>query len=83
MGRGGGRGFGDVESAAVTGWWLGWPGIAVALWVAFVSGAIIGVIRVIRGIGGIKSEMAFGPFLILGSWIAYIWGENLIKLVFP
>ena len=80
--RGRAMGFGDVEIATVMGWWLGWRGIAVALWVAFVSGAIIGVVRVIRGIGGIKSEIAFGPFLLLGSWVAYFWGNIIWRWVF-
>lgn len=66
-------GFGDVEIAAVMGWWLGWPKIVVGLWVAFVGGAIVGVItkRKLHGV------IAFGPFLILGTWIAYLWGDKI------
>jgi leader peptidase (prepilin peptidase)/N-methyltransferase len=84
--RGRAMGFGDVEISAVMGWWLGWPGVAVALWVAFVSGAIVGLICLIGRIGqikGLKSEMAFGPFLILGSWVALLWGGKLITWIFP
>lgn len=80
--RGKAMGFGDVEIAAVMGWWLGWMGVAVALWVAFVSGAIIGVIKGIKGKKGLRGEIAFGPFLIFGSWMAYIWGERLWNLIF-
>ena len=80
--RGRAMGFGDVEIAAVMGWWLGWPKIAPALWVAFVSGAIIGVIRLMRRIGGLKSEIAFGPFLLIGAWVSYIWGTYLWNLMF-
>lgn len=75
-------GSGDIGIAAVMGLWLGWPGILVGLWTAFVTGGVIGGIRVIRGISGMKSKMAFGPFLILGSWIGYLWGDKIISYVF-
>lgn len=70
--RGKAMGFGDVEIAAVLGLWLGWPKTISALWLAFVVGGVIGGIRVIRGISGMKSQIAFGPFLILGGWLAYL-----------
>jgi leader peptidase (prepilin peptidase)/N-methyltransferase len=39
--RGRAMGFGDVEIAAVVGWWLGWPKVLIGLWAAFVSGAVV------------------------------------------
>ena len=80
--RGKAMGFGDVEIAAVMGWWLGWPKIGVALWVAFVIGAIVGVIKLIKRLSNLRSEIAFGPFLLIGAWISYIWGGRLWNLVF-
>ncbi|KKU02961.1 MAG: Prepilin peptidase [Candidatus Amesbacteria bacterium GW2011_GWA1_46_35] len=77
-----GMGEGDIGIAAVAGWWLGWPGIAVGLWVAFVAGGVIGGIRVIRGISGMKSKIAFGPFLIFGAWVGYVWGEKIMTMIF-
>lgn len=79
--RGRGMGFGDVEIAAVMGWWLGWPKVGVALWVAFVGGAGIGVLRVLRGRATMKSHMAFGTFLIIGTWIAYFWGDMIVRWI--
>lgn len=79
--RGRGMGFGDVEMALVMGWWLGWPKIMVALWLAFVVGGVIGGVRVIRGIGGMKSEIAFGPFLIIGTWIAHGMGDDILRII--
>ena len=80
--RGRAMGFGDVEIAAVMGWWLGWPKIAVGLWVAFIIGAIVGSYQLSVGKARLKSEIAFGPFLIIGAWIGYIWGSNLWNLIF-
>jgi len=79
--KGRAMGFGDVEIAAVAGWWLGWPKTGVALWVAFVTGAIVGVWKIWRGKAGLKSEIPFGPFLIIGGWTAYLWGEKIIKFI--
>lgn len=81
--RGKAMGFGDVEIATVMGWWLGWPRIVPALWVAFVSGAIIGIWQLAVGKLKMKSEIAFGPFLVFGAWVAYFVGDIMIKYVFP
>ena len=78
--RGRAMGFGDVEIATVMGMWLGWPKIGVALWVAFVVGGIVGGWLLVGGKKKLKSEIAFGPYLILGAWVAFMWGD-MIKLV--
>ncbi len=70
--KGRGMGFGDVEIAAVMGLWLGWPRIVPALWIAFVSGAAVGMMFLVRGKAKMKTEIAFGPFLLIGTWIAFL-----------
>ncbi len=79
LSRGRAMGFGDVEIAALLGLWLGWPKTAYALWIAFVSGAIVGVYYLLKGQKKLKSQLAFGPFLLLGSWLAYLvqWSHVL------
>ncbi len=79
--KGKAMGFGDVEIAAVLGWWLAWPNILVGLWTAFVTGAIVGSYELLTGRKKLKSEIAFGPFLIFGGWTAYFWGNYLWQLV--
>lgn len=75
--RGRAMGFGDVEIAVVVGWWVGWPIMAVALWVAFVAGGVWGLGLLWWKKAGIKSEVAFGQFLLLGMWVAWIYGERI------
>jgi len=77
-----GMGEGDIGIAAVMGWWLGWPRVAPALWTAFVAGAAYGLWLLAFGKKKMKSKMAFGPWLILGAWIGYVWGDKIIKYVF-
>lgn len=77
-----GMGEGDIGIAAVMGYWLGWPRIAPALWIAFVAGAAYGLWLLVFGRAKMKSQIAFGPWLIFGAWIGYVWGDKIIKYVF-
>ena len=80
--KGKAMGFGDVEIVAVMGWWLGLSKLLSALWVAFVVGAIFGLWQLAKGNKKLSSEIAFGPFLILGTWVAWKYGDIMIRLVF-
>lgn len=97
--RGKWMGLGDVKLAFLMGLILGWPNIAVALFLAFMSGAVVGTILILAGFiarGGeqfsaeencsppdgrytLKSQIPFGPFLILGTFAALFWGQKIIE----
>ena len=72
-------GFGDVKLAILMGLLLGYPNILSALFVAFFLGAIIGVILMLFKKKGLKSEIPFGPFLVLGTLLAHFFGNSLIQ----
>jgi len=74
----GGMGAGDMKMAALMGFYLGWPGVAVALFASFCIGALVGLMLIILRIKGRKDAIPFGPFLALGSLIALFWAEPLI-----
>ena len=76
-----GMGFGDVKLAVFMGLFLGYPKIIVAFYVAFVVGAVISLILIIFKKAGRKTPIPFGPFLILGIFVAWWWGEVIIKLI--
>jgi len=71
-------GLGDVKLAFFMGLFLGFPNILAALFFAFLIGAIIGVVIVSVGRKTLKSEVPFGPFLVIGTFIAFFWGRILI-----
>ncbi len=71
-------GFGDVKLAFLMGLILGPAKVIVALYIAFILGGIIGLILVVSGIKKLKSEMPFGPFLILGTFLAMVFGKALL-----
>lgn len=90
----GGRwmGLGDAKLALGLGWLFGSLGISLALSglvVAFWSGAIVGVALIILSkttkmeglrVRGMKSEIPFAPFLVLGAFLAFIFELNLFGI---
>jgi len=77
--RGKWMGMGDVKLAFFMGLFLGFPQIIVALFLAFLIGAIIGTGLVLAKKRVLKSEVPFGPFLVTGTFIAFFWGEEIIQ----
>ena len=77
--RGRGMGFGDVEVVAVMGVWLPWPKMIIALQLAFIFGAVVGVTQIILKKNKLRGQIAFGTFLMLGAWAAYFWGDTIMK----
>ncbi len=76
--KGKGMGFGDVKFVIFMGFFLGFPNIIVANFIAFFLGAVIGLLLVAKNKKGMKSEVPFGPFLIIGTVIAYFFGEQIV-----
>jgi prepilin signal peptidase PulO-like enzyme (type II secretory pathway) len=75
-------GFGDVKFGFFMGIFLGFPNILVGLYSAFMIGAIIGVGLILAKRKKMKSEIPFGPFLIIGTSIAFFWGNQIINWYF-
>ena len=69
-------GFGDVKLAAILGAILGWQSMLVALFLAFIIGAVVGV--VVKIMGGSRI-IPFGPPLVLGALIALFYGQQIIS----
>lgn len=74
-----GMGLGDVKLVPGLGFLLGLKGVIVALYVAFLSGALIGVVLILLGRKKFGQKVAFGPFLIFGAAVAFGWADGLIE----
>lgn len=74
-----GIGFGDVKFALLMGLSLGYPKIIVAFYIAFLTGALIGIILILFGKAKWKKKIAFGPFLCLGTFVSFVWGEQIAR----
>lgn len=72
-------GFGDVKLAVLAGLLLGFPGILLGLFLAFFFGAIIGIGLIFLKLKGLKSQIPFAPFLIIGTFVTMFWGKEIIN----
>lgn len=77
--KGRGMGFGDVKLSFLMGLFLGFPKIIIALYVAFLTGAVVALILVIWGKKKFRGgTIPFGPFLVIGTVVALIFGEYIL-----
>lgn len=77
--KGKGIGFGDVKFALPLGVLLGPQKTIVALFLAFVTGGIVGAVLLATGKGKYKTAVPFGPFLIFGTVLSLLFGEFLFN----
>ena len=74
-------GLGDAKLAFLIGLFLS-PLLSIAAFMlAFVIGAASGIILIGLGKKTLKSQIAFGPFLVLGATIAFFFSDFIIKLL--
>lgn len=80
--KGKGMGFGDVKFAFLMGLVLGFPNIIVSLYIAFLTGAVVGCILIVWKRKRLKgTSIPFGPFLVLGTFSAIFWGEFIFQKI--
>ena len=72
-------GFGDVKLAFLMGLFLGWPNILVALFLAFLSGSLVGLGLIFAGKKTLKSSVPFGTFLAASTFVVLLWGQEILK----
>jgi prepilin signal peptidase PulO-like enzyme (type II secretory pathway) len=73
-----GMGMGDVKLVLMLGFFLG-KTVLVALFLAFLLGAVTGIVLMFAGVKGRKSQIPFGPFLAMGGITALFYGSWIIE----
>jgi prepilin signal peptidase PulO-like enzyme (type II secretory pathway) len=73
-------GGGDFRLAVLMGVLLGWEKAILALVLAYFIGSIIGIYLLISKKAKGKTQIPFGPFLLLGTIIAIFYGNQIIFL---
>jgi leader peptidase (prepilin peptidase)/N-methyltransferase len=73
----GGMGGGDIKLAGLIGAFVGWPGVAVALFSGFIAGGLVGIVLLALRLRGRKDAIPFGPALAAGALVALFWGEAI------
>ncbi|MBI9011993.1 MAG: prepilin peptidase [Clostridiales bacterium] len=76
-------GGGDIKIMASFGLILGFPKVLMALYLSFIIGAVILTPIMLyqkKKFGEYKSQVPFGPFLCIGTWITFYFGDFLFDL---
>jgi len=79
--KGRGMGLGDVKFAVLGGMIVGLPLFPIWFFVAFLTGATTGIILILGKKAGLKSKIAFGPFLVISIPITLLWGQKIIDII--
>lgn len=71
-------GFGDVKLGIFIGLALGWPLALLAMMIANIAGTLYILPGLLSGLLTRNSRIPFGPFLIIGTIIAMLVGQQII-----
>jgi leader peptidase (prepilin peptidase)/N-methyltransferase len=80
----GGMGDGDIWFGIGLGGLFGWPTTLAMLFISFLIGGVIGIFVIAGKVAkkqyklGKGTEIAYGPFLAIGAYIAMFWGHQLV-----
>ncbi len=74
-------GLGDAKLAVLISLFLNPLSTAIALTLAFIIGAIFGIILIGFGMKTFKSQIAFGPFLVIGATISFFMSDLILKFI--
>ncbi|WP_020619746.1 prepilin peptidase [Paenibacillus daejeonensis] len=69
-------GGGDVKLYIVIGLMLGIKLTLLSLFVASLIGLLVTVVLRLAGRGAYGELVPFGPYIAVGAWCAYLWGEG-------
>ncbi len=72
-----GMGGGDIKFLAMVGAFLGWKAALLALMLASIVGAVVGIALLLAKVMERGQYIPFGPYLALGSVVAMLWGLEI------
>jgi prepilin signal peptidase PulO-like enzyme (type II secretory pathway) len=72
-------GGGDIRLGVLMGVILGWKLTIIALFMAYVLGAIVGIILLILAKKKRDSQIAFGTFLSVATLVCMFWGNAILS----
>ena len=73
-----GMGYGDFKLLAALGAWMGPMMLPLIVLLSSLVGAIIGII--LMKVRKENLPFAFGPYIAIAGWIAFLWGEKIMQL---
>jgi leader peptidase (prepilin peptidase)/N-methyltransferase len=73
-----GMGYGDFKLLAALGAWMGWQMLPLVILLSTVVGATVGAAAILFAGQQKQVPMAFGPYLAMAGWIAFVWGDKIL-----
>lgn len=79
LSRGRWLGGGDVRLGLLLGLMLGWPGIVMAITIAYFIGSVFSLFLIISKKKSWRSQLPLGTFLTVAAVITMFWGEQILQ----
>ncbi len=76
----GGMGMGDVKLMCAVGILLGWQQTLLAAFFGIIIGCVAALILKVKNKRGWKSEIPFGPYLCIGTYLSMLFGQQCISM---
>lgn len=77
-----GMGGGDIKLIAMIGAFLGWRGMLLTIFLAALSGSVIGILLIVIRGKNRAEPIPFGPFLALGAMVSLLWESGILRWYF-
>ena len=77
--KGKGMGGGDAKLGFLIGLFNGFPLNIFGIFAGFLTGAVFSLVLIVLKKKSMKDTIAFGPFLVFGSTIAFFFGRQLLS----
>jgi prepilin signal peptidase PulO-like enzyme (type II secretory pathway) len=71
-------GGGGIRLGFLIGFLTGWPLVLVALFLAYVSGALVGVLLIVLKKKTMESAVPFGAFLAPSAFVTLLYGQSIL-----
>ena len=75
----GGMGGGDIKLFGLIGFVVGWKLVLLSFFLSILAGALFGIVGMLIGKVKKGKPFPFGPYIILGTLLAYFFGDQLIS----
>ena len=81
--KGKGIGLGDLRIGIFMGAVLAhWSGLCLALVISYIIGALVSLFLIVFKKKSLKSQVPLGPFLVGGTFIVFVFGQQIINWYF-
>ena len=74
-------GLGDAKLMTAFGCFFGWQSIPVILFLSSISGLLFASSSLLKKKSTLRTKIPFGPHIVFGALIYFIFGEKLVNLI--